>query len=34
MIIFVIAHVYMATMGNTVFSLIKPMITGYEDPIM
>ena len=32
MIIFVIAHVYMATMGKTVFSLIKPMITGYEDP--
>lgn len=32
MIIFVIAHVYMATMGKTVFSLIKPMITGCEDP--
>ena len=30
MLIFVIAHVYMATMGKTVFSLIKPMITGYE----
>ena len=31
MLIFVIAHVYMATMGKTVFSMIKPMITGYED---
>lgn len=31
MLIFVIAHVYMATMGTTVFSMIKPMITGYED---
>lgn len=30
MLIFVIAHVYMATMGKTVFSLIRPMITGYE----
>jgi thiosulfate reductase cytochrome b subunit len=30
MLIFIIAHVYMATMGKTVFSLIKPMITGYE----
>lgn len=30
MLFFVIAHVYMATMGKTVFSLIKPMITGYE----
>ncbi|WBU41616.1 MULTISPECIES: hypothetical protein [Marinobacter] len=25
------AHVYMATMGTTVTSHIKPMITGYED---
>ncbi len=32
MLIFIIAHVYMATMGKTVFSLIKPMITGYEPP--
>ena len=31
MLVFVIGHVYMATMGKTVFSLIKPMITGYED---
>ena len=31
MLIFIIAHVYMTTMGKTVFSMIKPMITGYED---
>lgn len=31
MLIFVVAHVYMTTMGKTVFSMIKPMITGYED---
>jgi thiosulfate reductase cytochrome b subunit len=31
MLIFVIAHVYMTTMGKTVLSMIKPMITGYED---
>ncbi|HHX35697.1 MAG TPA: cytochrome B [Gammaproteobacteria bacterium] len=31
MMIFVVAHVYMTTMGKTVFSMIKPMITGYED---
>lgn len=31
MLVFVIAHVYMATMGKTLFSLIKPMITGYEE---
>src|SRR5690554_3475286 len=31
MLVFVIAHVYMATMGKTVTSHIKPMITGYED---
>lgn len=31
MLIFVIAHVYMTTMGKTIFSMIKPMITGYED---
>nr|WP_320134935.1 cytochrome b/b6 domain-containing protein [uncultured Amphritea sp.] len=30
MLIFIIAHVYMATMGKTPLSLIKPMITGYE----
>lgn len=31
MLIFIVAHVYMTTMGKTVFSMIKPMITGYED---
>lgn len=31
MLIFVIAHVYMATMGKTIFSHIKPMITGYDN---
>jgi thiosulfate reductase cytochrome b subunit len=31
MLVFVIAHVYMATMGKTLTSYIKPMITGYED---
>lgn len=31
MLIFIIAHVYMATMGPTIFSLIRPMITGYEE---
>lgn len=31
MLIFVIAHVYMATLGKTVFSMIKTMITGYEE---
>lgn len=31
MLIFVIGHVYMATMGPRPTSLIKPMITGYED---
>ncbi|TVP53795.1 MAG: cytochrome B [Halomonadaceae bacterium] len=30
-LVFIIAHVYMATMGPTLTSLIKPMITGYED---
>lgn len=30
MLIFIIAHVYMATMGKTLTSLIRPMITGYE----
>jgi len=31
MMIFVIAHVYMTTMGKTLTSHIKPMVTGYED---
>lgn len=31
MLIFIIAHVYMATMGPRITSLIKPMITGHED---
>ncbi|RBW52077.1 cytochrome b/b6 domain-containing protein [Marinobacter sp. F3R11] len=31
MLVFIIAHVYMATMGHTLTSLIKPMVTGYED---
>ena len=31
MLIFIIAHVYMTTLGKTIFSMIKPMITGYED---
>jgi len=31
MLIFIIAHVYMATMGPKLTSLIKPMVTGYED---
>jgi len=31
MLVFVIGHVYMATMGPTLTSLIRPMITGYED---
>ncbi|WP_349343470.1 cytochrome b/b6 domain-containing protein [Marinobacter sp. MMG032] len=31
MLVFIIAHVYMATMGPRLTSLIKPMITGYED---
>lgn len=30
MLVFLIAHVYMGTMGKTVLSLFKPMITGYE----
>ena len=30
MLVFLIAHVYMGTMGKSVFSLLKPMITGYE----
>lgn len=31
MLVFIIAHVYMTTMGHTLTSHIKPMITGYED---
>ncbi|GLR63995.1 cytochrome b/b6 domain-containing protein [Marinospirillum insulare] len=31
MMVFIIGHVYMTTLGKTVFSHIKPMITGYED---
>lgn len=31
MLVFVIAHVYMATMGPTLTSLIRPMISGYDD---
>jgi peroxiredoxin (alkyl hydroperoxide reductase subunit C) len=30
--VFIIAHVYMVTMGKTLTSHIKPMITGYENP--
>lgn len=30
MLVFLIAHVYMATMGSSVWISIKPMITGYE----
>lgn len=29
MLVFLIAHVYMGTMGKNVFSLLKPMIIGY-----
>ncbi len=32
MMVFIIGHVYMTTLGKTVFSHIKPMITGYEEP--
>ncbi|NWO08157.1 MAG: cytochrome b/b6 domain-containing protein [Alteromonadaceae bacterium] len=32
MLVFIIAHVYMVTMGKTLTSHIKPMITGYENP--
>jgi len=31
MLVFIIAHVYMTTMGQTLTSHIKPMVTGYED---
>ena len=31
MLVFIIAHVYMTTMGKTLTSHIKPMVTGYED---
>lgn len=30
MMIFIIGHVYMTTLGHTLFSHIKPMITGYD----
>ena len=32
MMVFIIGHVYMVTMGKTLTSHIKPMITGYERP--
>ena len=32
MMVFIIGHVYMVTMGKTLTSPIKPMITGYENP--
>ncbi|GHD40821.1 Thiosulfate reductase cytochrome b subunit [Marinobacter persicus] len=32
MMVFIIGHVYMVTMGKTLTSHIKPMITGYENP--
>jgi thiosulfate reductase cytochrome b subunit len=31
LIIFLVGHVYMTTMGHTVFAHIKAMITGWED---
>lgn len=31
MLVFIIGHVYMTTMGRTLFSHIRPMVTGYED---
>jgi len=31
MLIFFIAHIYLATAGHTVTSHIKAMITGWED---
>ncbi|WP_417501318.1 cytochrome b/b6 domain-containing protein [Marinobacter sp.] len=31
MLVFIIAHVYMTTMGHTLTSHIKPMVTGYEE---
>lgn len=31
MLVFIIAHIYMATMGPGLASLIKPMLTGYEE---
>lgn len=31
MLVFIIAHVYMATMGPKLISLIKPTVTGHED---
>lgn len=31
LMVFIIGHVYMTTLGPTVFSHIKPMITGYDE---
>lgn len=31
MMVFIIAHVYMTTMGHTLTSHIRPMVTGYDD---
>jgi thiosulfate reductase cytochrome b subunit len=31
MLMFFIAHVYMATVGKSLLALLKPMITGYEE---
>lgn len=31
MLVFIIAHVYMTTMGHTLTSHIRPMVTGYDD---
>ena len=30
MMVFIIGHVYMTTLGATLFSHIKPMVTGYD----
>ncbi|AKO51019.1 cytochrome B561 [Marinobacter psychrophilus] len=30
MMVFIIGHVYMTTLGHTLFSHIKPMVTGYD----
>ena len=31
MLVFIIAHVYMTTMGHTLTGHIRPMVTGYDD---
>ncbi len=31
MLVFIIAHVYMTTMGHALTSHIRPMVTGYDD---